>query len=222
MNPFPLLPNHVVIAADAHIGQHWDLDGVRGLKLGRLLYDLCDIAHHLPWHIGFYNGVDAGASIPGHLHFQFCRRPDDGLVFPLERWNFAPAKSDGAPDWAEGYPIPVARWRGSVDKIVTDALALIQRWVDGNQARLEQISANFVAAADRIDGGVLLYFVPRDRERSTLATHVGTVGGLEVLGEIVLTSDKERRLLDKGEIGYFYVENTLSQVAFFESLAGLR
>ena len=73
MNPFPLMPNHLVVADDAHISQEWEvIEGENGRRgLFRLLTDLCKTATLLPNHVGFYNGVGAGASIPTHLHFQF-------------------------------------------------------------------------------------------------------------------------------------------------------
>ena len=92
MNPFPLLPNHVVIAEENHISQEWDIggDGQERVTLSRLLGDLCEMAQRMPNHVGFYNGVDAGASIPSHLHFQFFRRPPADPVFPLERHRKQP------------------------------------------------------------------------------------------------------------------------------------
>ena len=102
MNPFPLLPNHVVIAADEHVTQEWDMDGTGGADLNCLLFDLCDTAKRMPGHVGFYNGVDAGASIPEHLHFQFFRRPDEDPVFPLESWAFEEPSFDDMPAWARG------------------------------------------------------------------------------------------------------------------------
>ena len=73
MNPFPLLPNHVVIASTAHRTQELRLfqNDEQNQDLALVLSDLCELADRLPNHIGFYNGVGAGASIPDHFHFQF-------------------------------------------------------------------------------------------------------------------------------------------------------
>ena len=94
MNPFPLLPNHVVFASKSHIPQEFSLlDQKRDAKkLEDVLRDLCQLALRLPNHVGFYNGVGAGASIPGHFHFQFFHRAPDFPSFPIEERDFTTAK----------------------------------------------------------------------------------------------------------------------------------
>lgn len=212
MNPFPLLPNHVVIAEEDHISQEWDAGGKRqgGVTLSRLLGDLCEIARYLPNHIGFYNGVDAGASIPGHLHFQFCRRRPDEPAFPLEGRPFAPAEAAG-PDLAVDYPVQVARWRGAVSEVVAEATEWIGRWIERNASRHAVLSSNFIAAGDG-QHQVTLYFVPRDRRKPRWNEHFGLVGGLELLGEMVFSSEEDKAMLDGGAVDYFYVERALERV----------
>jgi hypothetical protein len=212
MNPFPLMPNHVVIAADEHITQEWDMDGAGGVDLTCLLVDLCDTARRMPLHVGFYNGVDAGASIPGHLHFQFFRRPDEDPVFPLESWEFERPGSNDTPAWAREYPLPVARWQGNFGEVVDKATAWIRLWVGHNRNRIGRLSSNFIAAADGHKGEVSLYFAPRDRVRPRANVVADLVGGLEILGELVLSGDEHRKLLDTDAIDYFYVENALASV----------
>jgi diadenosine tetraphosphate (Ap4A) HIT family hydrolase len=212
MNPFPLLPNHVVVAAHEHVTQEWDMDGTGGVDLARLLFDLCGTAKRIPGHVGFYNGFEAGASIPGHLHFQFFRRPEGDPAFPLESWAFEAPAVGHAPMWARGYPLPVARWQGDVGEVVDEATAWIKRWVDGNRSRIDGLSSNFIAAANGHEGAVALYFVPRDRAKPRWSAVDGLVGGLEILGELVVSSDASRTLLNSGVIDYFYVENALASV----------
>jgi hypothetical protein len=220
MNPFPLMPNHVVFAADEHISQEWDMDGAGGVDLTSLLFDLCDMARRMPGHVGFYNGVDAGVSIPGHLHFQFFRRPDEDPVFPLESWTFKAPSSGDMPAWARDYPIPVARWQGSVEEVVSKAAAWARRWADGNRDRIDRLSSNFIAAADRHDRAVSLYFAPRDRSKPRWGGDTELVGGLEILGELVVSSDDKRKLLDTGAIDYFYVRKSLARVRPAFSMIG--
>jgi diadenosine tetraphosphate (Ap4A) HIT family hydrolase len=212
MNPFPLLPNHVVIAANEHVSQEWDMDGAGGTDLTCLLSGLCDTAKRLPGHVGFYNGVDAGASIPGHLHFQFFRRPDDDLVFPLDSWAFEATSFGDTPLFARDYPLPVARWQGGAGEVVSKATAWVRLWVDGNRDRFDCLSSNFIATGEGREDTVSLYFVPRDRAKPRWTGTDGLVGGLEILGELVISSDDKRKLLDSGAIDYFYVENALASV----------
>ena len=214
MNPFPLLPNHVVIAEQDHISQEWDIDGHghEPVTLARLLGDLCETAQHLPDHVGFYNGVDAGASIPSHLHFQFFRRPATDPVFPLERRAFNPPVEEGGPEIAAGYPVRVALWQGNVGQVVANATYWVRHWAERNHGRLDHLSSNFIAAGRGTDDHVSLYFVPRDRQKRRWNDSYGLVGGLELLGELVFSSDDEKAMLDRGEIDYFYVERALAAV----------
>ncbi|MDP6705054.1 MAG: DUF4922 domain-containing protein [Alphaproteobacteria bacterium] len=212
INPFPLLPNHVVIAADAHVSQEWDMDGSGGADLTSLLFDFCVVARRMPGHVGYYNGVDAGASIPGHLHFHFFRRLDEDPAFPLERWAFEAPSGSKVPLWARDYPLAVARWQGEVGEVIAEATAWVARWVDGNRDRRDRLSSNFIVAADGQEDAVSLYFVPRDRAKSRWNAVNGVVGGLEILGELVFSSDDDRKFLDSGAVDYFYVEKALASV----------
>jgi len=224
MNPFPLFPNHVVFAAAEHIPQAWDAEDRKpgfglfghrspgGRKLPALLRDLCELASRLPGHVAFYNGVDAGASIPGHLHFQVMRRLYTDPLFPLEQQTFHLPREDGGPEMVVDYPVEVALWRGPVARVAPDASAWVKIWAERNHARIDMLSSNFIAAGHAGDGDIALYFIPRLRERARWNGNHGLVGGLELLGELVLSTDDERSLLDHGLIDYGFVENALRSV----------
>ena len=70
VNPYPIFPDHLVVARDAHVGQ----------SIWKCLVDMADLAHHHTDCTVFYNGPRCGASAPDHMHFQACPR---GLM-PLE------------------------------------------------------------------------------------------------------------------------------------------
>jgi len=214
MNPFPLFPNHVVFAATEHIPQAWPMTKKAngGRKLPVLLRDLCELASRLPGHVAFYNGVDAGASIPGHLHFQVMRRLYTEPLFPLEQQVFELPHEDGGPEMAVDYPVEVALWRGSVARVADDASRWVASWAERNRSRIDMLSCNFIAAGHVADGDISLYFVPRLRARARWNGNHGLVGGLELLGELVLSTDEERGLLDSGLIDYGFVENALRSV----------
>lgn len=214
MNPFPLASNHVVIAEEDHISQEWDIKGEAqgGIPLARLLGDLCETAKRMPNHVGFYNGVDAGASIPGHLHFQFFRRSAADPLFPLEQRVFAEPAKSGAPAMVADYPVAVGRWRGDVGDVVAQATAWVREWAERNQQRADRLSSNFVVSGAGIENGVTLYFVPRDRQKSRWNGVFGLVGGLELFGELVLSSTEEKELAECGKIDYFFVERALASV----------
>lgn len=71
VNPYPIFPEHFVIAADKHVPQ----------TIWKRYVDLLDLAKTWRDCIFFYNGPHCGASAPDHHHFQGARR---GMM-PLER-----------------------------------------------------------------------------------------------------------------------------------------
>ena len=70
VNPYPIFPNHLVIAGENHIEQ----------SIAHKYVDMMDFAHHYRDFVIFYNGPKCGASAPDHLHFQACPK---GII-PLE------------------------------------------------------------------------------------------------------------------------------------------
>ena len=71
-----------------------------------------------------------------------------------------------------------------------------------------------MATFDDIQKELELFFVPRHRLRSQSPEMSGTIGGLEVLGEVVFSSDEEGRRLEVGEVDYHTVERILAAVRF--------
>lgn len=214
MNPFPLLPNHVVVAARQHIPQAFKLfaDDREGLELNRILSDLCETAQRLPNHIGFYNGVGAGASIPEHLHFQFFQRIPEDPLFPLEQRSFESSDGNGTPEMISNYPISVVRWRGKFKNIVSEADVWVRTWADENVIDRNFLTCNFIATGSPNSDEIVLYFVPRRRDRQFWNGDKGIVGGLEILGELVLASEEECALVENGIVDYGFIEDALSAV----------
>ncbi|MBO4447517.1 MAG: DUF4922 domain-containing protein [Bacteroidales bacterium] len=70
VNPYPIFPNHLVIARDEHIPQ----------AIWHHLPDMLDFVKKYDNFTVFYNGPSSGASAPDHLHFQACPRK----LMPLE------------------------------------------------------------------------------------------------------------------------------------------
>ena len=201
MNPFPLLPRHVVITSEGHISQEWEFHPQGTLSLEHLLTDLVELGQRLPGFFGFYNGVDAGASIPEHMHYQFCRRPAETDRFPLER-----AERDYTEFTDTGiirhYPLAVAVWQGAAETVVDRAMHWIRYWVDRNRARRQHLSANFIVTSDSATREITLFFAPRDRRRAKSIHLSGLVGGLEVMGEVVFCSEEERVAIDNGQVDF--------------------
>ncbi|MCQ2153986.1 MAG: DUF4922 domain-containing protein [Bacteroidales bacterium] len=62
VNPYPVFPDHLVIARDTHVPQ----------SIAHVFVDAMDFSRKYPEFLVFYNGPCSGASAPDHLHFQAC------------------------------------------------------------------------------------------------------------------------------------------------------
>lgn len=211
-NPFPLLPVHIVIASREHCPQEWSLHEPSGIGPDVLIADAVAFADRMPGHVVFYNGVDAGASIPGHLHFQCVARPAGEGPFPLEIAAEAAAGWVDGPDTVNGYPLEVAVWKGSAADVAARASDWVRRWGERNRARRDDLAANIIASRTPEGDGVVLYFVPRSRSHQKPQGFSGLIGGLEMLGEVVLSSPEDKARLDAGDVDYFEIESILASV----------
>ena len=70
VNPYPIFPDHLVIASQKHTDQ----------SIWKRYIDILDLSSRYQGYTFFYNGPRCGASAPDHHHFQATRR---GLM-PLE------------------------------------------------------------------------------------------------------------------------------------------
>jgi len=201
-----------VIASPAHRSQDWREHSGEHLDVTMLLGDLVRLAERLAGHLGFYNGVDAGASIPDHLHYHFAMRPEGGKAFPLAGAVQHVEAHSGGPDFAKHYPLEAAVWKGDGTEVVARAADWITRWGERNRKRLAGLTANFIATRDIGGDDMALYFVPRDRAKSRAEGFIGLLGGLEVLGEIVLSGPQDKDRLSNGQIDYFTLEAMLTSV----------
>jgi diadenosine tetraphosphate (Ap4A) HIT family hydrolase len=201
MNPFPLLPCHVVITTRDHVSQEWELHPEGKLSLESLVGNLVELALRMPGFIGFYNGINAGASIPGHMHYQFCMRPDEMTHFPLEQAerDFTHYDHTGI---AKHYPLAVAIWQGTAEQVVNECIDWVRHWAEHNAAHLDQLTSNLIVTTDPQSLELSLYFAPRHRDRAKSAHMSGLIGGLEVLGELVLSTEEERFAIEHGKLNY--------------------
>lgn len=214
MNAYPLMPVHCVFASRDHIPQAWCVNGAAAecLSIEKILHDLVTLSARLPGYVGFYNGKGAGASIPGHFHFQFFKRPDVWSRFPLE----IAARESGieAQGSIKDYPITVQYWRGETENVVQAAYPWIGDWLAGNSHQIGSVSANIISTFGETDNQSELYFVPRHHSRMKSPEMSGTIGGIEVLGEMVFSSEEDGKRLQRGEIDYHTAERILSAARF--------
>ena len=213
MNAYPLMPAHIVVVTEEHIPQAWDLGdaGLRQFRIDEVVANLAAMAQRMPGYVGFYNGDGAGTSVPAHFHYQFFRRRNGGDRFPLE---LAPVHqvADLVAEVVE-YPVSAMRWSGdNRQEVIARAAAWINNWLRANLETRPNLSGNIFAMVD--DAGELLqvYFVPRDKQLGHSSRMSGMIGSLEILGELVLTTAKEKRDLDWGKIDYRSIARILSDV----------
>lgn len=77
VNPFPIFPRHLTLAATDHVPQ----------RIAPHLTDLLRLARQLPGYTLFYNGPRCGASAPDHAHFQAGNR---GFLPVETQWESCP------------------------------------------------------------------------------------------------------------------------------------
>ena len=196
VQPFPLRKGHLTLAAARRRLQDWRAVGV--LELGRLIADIYLLAELLgSGFLIFFNGVDAGATIPSWFHLH---------VLPVGRLpiqNAASAAQRAAGDSAfpsvfrldqPYWPLPAFRIAGPEDFVVSQIGSLASRWqvIAGDRAT-ECISAVIE------DGEVVFYYVPRDRGRKRATGFGGVVGAYEcAAGIFVFDQDNDGRELIEG------------------------
>jgi diadenosine tetraphosphate (Ap4A) HIT family hydrolase len=202
-NPFPVMPDHFTLAPAEHVPQASD-------KMRQTLEDLLELAWSLPGFLLFFNGNGAGASIPTHSHFHCFSRPSRD-PFPLEMVANDVNPKVG-PRFLERYPIACAHYLGEQRaEIAKCATNWMVEWVA--ECGEDVASANVIATRREGTAGLIdLYFVPRNRLFSHGPGFQGTVGGIEVLGELVFSSEDEKRRLDSGKVDYSYVHSVLAAV----------
>lgn len=71
VNPYPIFPEHLVIAMDRHCDQ----------SIWKRYVDMLDLSRMYKGYTFMYNGPECGASAPDHHHFQALRRN----ILPLEK-----------------------------------------------------------------------------------------------------------------------------------------
>ena len=103
VNPFPIFPGHLTIAAREHTPQ--TLEG-RSEQMRRL-------SRALPGYTIFYNGAKCGASAPDHMHFQAV-----------------PSRYMRVPKWIQSYELPEADFSAEeidpmVNAVCTDGVITV-------------------------------------------------------------------------------------------------
>ncbi|MFN7948554.1 MAG: DUF4922 domain-containing protein [Blastocatellia bacterium] len=215
-NPFPVLPDHLVIAHRDHTPQR-----IAG-NFGALL----EVAKGLgPDYFALYNGPACGASAPDHLHFQAC----DSHLLPV----FADAEtrerrviaSDEAGEifTLTGYRLNLLLARSGDGNALADWFA---RAVDALAAVTHSDGEPLLNLVVRHDGAAwTICCFPRSKHRparyfaedETKLTI--SPAGIDLAGVVVVPEAAHFARLTAADVGEIYAEVTLDDVRFAQWLA---
>lgn len=211
-NPFPILPYHVTIAFSTHESQDWATSEEFRIetKVRFIVEDLYRLAVELaPTFVLMLNGQGAGATLD-HLHFHALEPVPSQPAFPLSVAAQRACPNRPLPDVLRFggdnlYPLVAFRLCGAnaVENTIKGAL----EWI---KLVGEKATANILMLTE--EGQVVVYFVPRHKDHSASKGMAGLVGGLEVLGQFVLSTAEEEKGVDEGRINYSTLNSILADV----------
>ena len=211
-NPFPFGKNHVTVASSQHESQELGTDAER---FRRVFADIYELAQRLPTYVIMFNGVGAGASIPGHLHFHAFQQIPGQPPYPLQ---YAAAQAEELSDKTsylhigdDLYPLTAFRLHGTPDAIIPHLVTLAHKWrlLAGAAA-----TENVIALTER--GHLSVYYIPRDRFIRARGFPTA-VGGLECFGEFIFSSESDKRAIDEQRVNFTYLEQILRSIHPFKA-----
>lgn len=202
-NPFPVLPDHLVISARTHTPQ-----AIHG-HFGALL----DLAEGLGEEFfALYNGPACGASAPDHLHFQACSRERLPVARDVETWERRYVLHRGN---CEVFTLPNYRVNALIARSRSRA-ALIE-WFEQALSRLAAVTEataepllNLVVTHDA--HGWTVYLYPRSKHRPACYFADGeqkltiSPAGIDLSGVVVVPDPQHFARVTAQDIGAIYAE----------------
>ena len=197
LNPFPIFPTHFTIVSKKHRPQE-------GLPIDRV-----EMAEKLPGHTVFFNGKNAGASCPDHLHCQAVKTDELPLMKLIERSH---TLSDGHAASSESLGLNMPFTFKSV--IITPDLAGMEALarLDATLGK-KHIDEGNINAYVWIDGKGLLRIcgVPRRAHRPSCygredGQHLISPGCIDMAGVIIAPIKKDFDSLTEDEVSEIYRE----------------
>lgn len=213
VNPFPIFPDHLTIAAREHIPQ---------FIAGRVS-ELLDFTRRLDGFAVFYNGPEGGASAPDHLHFQAVCRGVLPVEYEAERW---PEKSllrekDGIRIFGmEHFLRKALVVDGRDEKEVANAAGQIMEAFASLQPELSEPRVNIVAWYTQ--RGYRLVLFPRQghRPRQFYAEGEGRIlfspGAVDFAGVIVTVREADYRRMNRDLLTDLFLQLTLNDESWKE------
>lgn len=206
LNPFPIFPTHFTIASKSHQPQ-------AGFPL-----DMVEMAEKLPGHTVFFNGKQAGASCPDHLHCQAVKTQELPLMRLVEESHLP--QSDGKNEWriatssSLGLDVPF----GFISIIVTPDLEgmKILADIEGIVGK-EYVGEGLVNVLEWIDnkGFLRIVVIPRRAHRpscygSGKDQRLISPGCIDMAGVIITPRREDYDTLTESQIRQIYKECGIS------------
>jgi hypothetical protein len=219
-NPFPVLPNHLVIAARSHRPQ-----AIAG-SYGTLL-DLAAALGEAYWVL--YNGPACGASAPDHLHLQAGTRALLPILHEVEHWPHQQVvqHADQEVFTLTGYRLQVLIARGRKRSTL---LAWLQHAVAGlatvTRASDPEPLLNLLVTCEAT--GWTVYIFPRARHRPACYFAEGEAkltvspAALDLAGVLVVPDTDHFTRIRAQDIARIYAEVTLDAPRFAQWLEQCR
>ena len=118
--------------------------------------------------------------------------------------------------FVDTYPLTALCFEGRCEPVLHDASKWLRHWLlcsDGKGSRTANlIVTSRQAECDDAEPVLSLWVIPRHKLFRFAAGLSGQLASLEMLGEIVLSSEDDERLLRSGGLSYEMVERALAAV----------
>lgn len=210
-NPFPVLPEHLVIASRAHTPQ----------ELANRFSDLLELTQALgPEFFTLYNGPRCGASAPDHLHFQAAARA------PLPIWQDVNQRQQARPSrWPDVDVFTLAEYRIRLLGARSTNRAALLAWFQQSLNALAQVTQtaeepllNVLATYE--DGAWQILLLPRGRHRPSCYDAEGAArltispAAIDLGGVLVVPQAEHFARLTETILTDIYAEVTLAEPVF--------
>jgi hypothetical protein len=195
-NPFPIFTHHFTVASQSHIVQRINNDHVR---------DMLQFVDGSPGFTIFFNGQDAGASIPWHLHMQACKQR-----FPIEDANQREILVSGDVIISHlRYPVPALKIVGK-NVHITDLVVsmIVRRWLEFDPNNHHTL--NFICT--KHEGKYIFYLILRDILKMKTIWMAGLPASVEMGGIVIWSHPVDRAKFDNFKKGFLYKEKDKQQI----------
>ena len=210
-NPYPFLCSHVTVASSIHEPQFWRsaCRAETRTRMERAVRDLYQLAAVLPTFLVIYNASrEAGASLPGHQHYQLAELPPGYGLFSIQQ---VVAQSPPAPFVPIGFrgddPVSGARFTGPEETVVNAAATFLEKWED---ILNDAATANIIAITEC--GEVAIYVILRNALFRLAQGFHGVLGSTELAWLLILSSDYEFRAIRERRFSFSRVWKMLGEV----------